>query len=37
MITFAAPTIIGTIILKAAFIIACMIAAGFIIAMGAGF
>lgn len=37
MITFAAPTIIGTIILKAAFIIACMIVAGFIIAMDAGF
>lgn len=37
MITFAAPTILGTIILKAAFMIACMIAAGFIIAMGAGF
>jgi len=37
MITFAAPTIIGTIILKAAFMIACMIAAGIVIAMSAGF
>lgn len=37
MITFTAPTIIGTFILKAAFLIACMIAAGLVIAMGAGF
>ena len=37
MITFAAPTIIGTIILKAAFIIACMITAGIVIAIDAGF
>lgn len=37
MITFAAPTIAGSIILRAAFLIACMIAAGFVIAMDAGF
>ena len=37
MITFAAPTIAGTIILRAAFLIACMIAAGLVIAMDAGF
>ena len=37
MITFAAPTIIGTFILKAAFIIACMIVACFVIALDAGF
>ena len=37
MITFAAPTIAGTIILRAAFLIACMIAAGFVITMDAGF
>lgn len=37
MITFAAPTILGTFILKAAFIIACMLAAGFVITLDAGF
>lgn len=37
MIIFAAPTVAGTIILKAAFLIACMAAAGFVIAMSAGF
>lgn len=37
MITFTAPTIIGAFILKAAFLIACLIAAWFIIAMDAGF
>ena len=37
MITFAAPTIAGTIILRAAFLIACMIAAGFVITLDAGF
>jgi len=37
MITFAAPTILGTIIIKAAFMIACMAAAVFVIALSAGF
>ncbi len=37
MITFTAPTVIGTFILKAAFLIACMIAAGLVITMDAGF
>lgn len=37
MITFAAPTVAGTIILRAAFLIACMIAAGFVITIDAGF
>lgn len=37
MITFTAPTIAGTIILKAAFLITCMIAAGFVITLDAGF
>lgn len=37
MITFATPTITGTIILKAAFLIACMIAAGIVISLDAGF
>ena len=37
MIAFTAPTIIGTFILKAAFLIACMIAAGLVITMDAGF
>jgi hypothetical protein len=37
MITFTAPTIIGTFILKAAFLIACMIAAGLVISIDAAF
>lgn len=37
MIIFAAPTIAGSIILKAAFLIACMLAAGFVITLDAGF
>ncbi len=37
MITFTAPTIAGTYILKAMFLIACMIAAGMVIAADAGF
>lgn len=37
MITFTAPTFAGTIILKAAFLIACMIAAGIVISLDAGF
>lgn len=37
MIAFAAPTIAGEILLRAAFIIACMIVAGIVIAMDAGF
>lgn len=37
MITFTAPTIAGTIILRAAFLIACMIAGCFVITLDAGF
>ena len=37
MITFAAPTLIGSYMLRAAFLIACTLAAGFVIAMDAGF
>ena len=37
MITFAAPTIAGSLILRAAFLIVCMIAAGFVITIDAGF
>lgn len=37
MIMFAAPTVIGTIILRVAFLIVCMIAAGFVIKLDAGF
>lgn len=37
MITFTAPTIAGSIILRASFLILCMIAAGFVITLDAGF
>ena len=37
MITFAAPTFAGTIMLRAVFIIACIFAAGAVITMDAGF
>lgn len=37
MITFAAPTIIGSIILRAAFIALCMAGAALVIAMAASF
>ena len=37
MIVFTAPTIAGAIILRAAFLIACMIAAYFVITLDAGF
>ena len=37
MIAFAAPTLIGSYILRAAFIIACIFAAGAVITMDAGF
>lgn len=37
MITFAAPTVAGEFILRAAFYIGCLIAAGAIIAWDAGF
>lgn len=37
MIIFTAPTIAGSIILRVAFLIACMLAAGFVITIDAGF
>ena len=37
MITFAAPTIAGSYILRAVFIVACIFAAGAVITMDAGF
>lgn len=37
MITFAAPTAAGTVILRVAFLIACMIGAGIVITLDAGF
>lgn len=37
MITFAAPTVLGSLILRAAFVVLCMAGAALVLAMAASF